>query len=161
MQSRKAQFTIRQFRPEFDCTAIGTLYRASIHQLASDNYDPETLEAWSRWSNSVDSIALTLSRGQTLIAQHGGRIAGFAHRHPISHINMLCTHPDFARRGIARTLLEELSISARRESATHLTANANQNSKTLFEKKGFVVDESEWVEHGDMRVERFLMALKL
>lgn len=161
MQPRKMHFAIRRFRPEFDCSAIGTLYRASISELACNDYPPDALEAWSRWGNNIHAIALTLSRGQTLIAQHSGRIAGFAQRHPRSYVNMLYTHPDFARRGIGRALLEELLISARREQVKHLTVDASRVSRALFEDVGFVGGEPEWVEREKVRIERFPMELEL
>ncbi|WP_169334070.1 GNAT family N-acetyltransferase [Marinobacter nanhaiticus] len=161
MQPHRIHFAIRRFRPEFDCSAIGALYRASISQLARNDYPPDALEAWSRWGKDIHAIALTLSRGQTLIAQHSGRIAGFGQRCPRSHINMLYTHPDFARCGIGRALLEELLSSARREQVTHLTVDASRVSRALFEKAGFVGGEPEWVEREKVRIERFPMELEL
>lgn len=161
MQPRKIHFAIRRFRPEFDCSAIGALYRASINELARNEYPLDALEAWSSWGKNMHTIAVTLSRGQTIIAQHSGRIAGFAQRHPRSHVNMLYTHPDFARCGIGRALLEELLISARREQVKHLTVDASRVSRALFENAGFVGGEPEWVEREKVRIERFPMQLEL
>ncbi|WP_165495719.1 GNAT family N-acetyltransferase [Marinobacter halodurans] len=161
MARRTTHFAIRRFRPEFDCAAVGALYRQSITELGAASYEQAVIEVWRKWGENTQAIALTLSQGQTLIAQHSGRIAGFAQRHPDNHINMLYVHPDFARRGIASALLEELLISARRERVRELSVNASRVSRSLFEKHGFKAGEAEWVERENLKIERFPMTFAL
>ncbi|WP_190294877.1 GNAT family N-acetyltransferase [Marinobacter sp. R17] len=161
MAKRTTHFAIRRFRPEFDCAAIGALYSQSIIEQGATSYEPDVIEVWRQWGESTQAIALTLSQGQTLIAQHSGRIAGFAQRQPHDHINMLYTHPDFARRGIASALLEELLISARRDGVRELSADASRVSRPLFEKHGFKAGEAEWIERENLRIERFPMTYLL
>ncbi|WP_148863348.1 GNAT family N-acetyltransferase [Marinobacter fonticola] len=161
MHTTKIHFDVRRFRPEFDCSAIGTLYQTSIENLARADYEPEALAAWCQWGKNTHGIGLTLNRGQTLIAQYSGRIAGFAQRQPKTHINMLYIHPDFARRGIGKALVEELALTAKREGVMRLTVNASRTSRGLFEKAGFIGSAPEWVERENVKIERFPMSLEL
>lgn len=161
MTRATTHFAIRRFRPEFDCTAIGTLYKQSVEVLGQAHYEPDAIAAWATWGSGVQTIAITLSQGQTLIAQHSGRIAAFAQRHPQSHINMLYTHPDFSRRGIATALLEELFATAKREGLTELTVDASRASRALFRRAGFEGSESEWITRENVSIERFPMRIQL
>lgn len=161
MTQARTHFAIRRFRPEFDCSAIGALYKLSVKELGQAYYEPDAIAAWATWGSSAQTIALTLSQGQTLIAQHSGRIAAFAQRHPQSHINMLYTHPDFSRKGIATALLEELFAAAKRDGLSELTVDASRASRALFAKAGFEGSESEWITRENVSIERFPMRMAL
>ncbi|HEU5348098.1 MAG TPA: GNAT family N-acetyltransferase, partial [Ktedonobacterales bacterium] len=57
------------------------------------------------------------------------------------YVSSVYTHPDYRRRGLARTLMEKLIAQARELGITNLVLNASRMGRPLYESLGFVVPE--------------------
>jgi putative acetyltransferase len=131
--------TIRAY-VEDDFPALCAIFLRAVRETASQDYLPAQIAAWaqvdeSRWRRKiVDS--------QVLVAVVDNQPAGF-----ISAINdyidLFFVSPDYARRGIGRSLLEALCAQ---HPGKVLTVDASITAKPSFIRQGFRVVSEQRVE---------------
>src|SRR4029077_16935978 len=85
----------------------------------------------------------------TLLAMIDGTVAGFASLKGADEIDMLFVDPEFARRGVGRTLVDALTRLAQARGAKRLTTEASDVAKPLFERQGFTAQKRNLVRKGD------------
>ena len=132
--------TLRPYLPA-DAPRLARLFETSISLLAADDYDEEQRAAWAAAADDVPAFAAKLAGALTLIAEIDGAIAGFASLKDNTHIDMIFTHPAFARRGVAGLLLDALEKLARARGAEKLTGDVSDTAQPLFEKSGFIATQ--------------------
>ncbi|HUF64780.1 MAG TPA: GNAT family N-acetyltransferase [Gemmatimonadaceae bacterium] len=129
---------------ERDLAPVLAIYNHAIeHTTAVFSYEPHTLEMRREWFKAKQA-----SRNPVLVAEHDGRIAGFAtygsfrqwpaYSHTVEH--SVYTAPEFRRRGIARLLMTELIASARSNGLHAMVGGVvaeNAESVRLHESLGF------------------------
>ena len=135
--------TIRDAEPA-DLAAIMQIYYEAVHGLTAEHYDANQRRAWApehlrtdaeHWRNRLGGLAL-------LIGIREGSPAGFCAFTLAGHVDLLFTHPDHARCGIARQLLEEAETRMRRAGTLQARTGASRLSRPLFEKLGYLpIDE--------------------
>jgi ribosomal protein S18 acetylase RimI-like enzyme len=85
-----------------------------------------------------------------LIAEEGGTMVGFllgfvTERHPrVGYVHLIGIHPQFRRRGVARSLYEEFARRAEAQGVTRLkaiTTMGNEGSVEFHRSLGFQVEE--------------------
>lgn len=160
-RSPDTPITITHYAPEKHTDALAALYIESVGKLGAPHYNSREIEIWQTWAHNTSTVANTLKQGETWVAFYNGAIAGFAQRSPANQINMLYSHPNCARLGIATQLLEFLINNAKHDGISELTAKASRVSRALFEKHGFRCNGEEWVERRDVKIQRFLMMRRL
>ena len=93
-----------------------------------------------------DAIALPaghIERGEVLVAEFDGRIAGFAvllDRDSTAEIDGLFVEPELWRRGIGSALVEEAVHAARARGLSLMTVVAGPAAKGFYERCGFSVE---------------------
>ena len=93
-----------------------------------------------------DAIALPaahIERGDALVAELDGRIAGFAvllDRDDSAEVDGLFVEPDLWRRGIGTALVEEAIHRARSRGLSLLTVVAGPSAKEFYKACGFTVE---------------------
>ena len=127
---------LRPFVPA-DARRCAQIFRASIEELAAEDYDANQREAWASTAEDEDAFGARLNAELTLLALIDGAIAGFASLKGANEIDMLYVDPEFARRGAGGALLEALTKLARARGATRLTTEASEVARPLFERHGF------------------------
>ena len=96
------------------------------------------------WSEQAFSDALKLTHTVFLVAEEGGRVAGYIGMYlslEEGEITNVAVAPEFRRRGIADALLTEIKREAAERGVTSLVLEvrvSNQNAIRLYEKHGFV-----------------------
>ena len=96
------------------------------------------------WSEQAFSDALKLTHTVFLVAEEGGRVAGYIGMYlslEEGEITNVAVAPEFRRRGIADALLTEIKREAAECGVTSLVLEvrvSNQNAIRLYEKHGFV-----------------------
>jgi putative acetyltransferase len=125
------------------------IFRASIEELAAEDYSADQREAWASTADDEAAFAARVGGGLTLIALIDGAAAGFATLKGAETIDMLYVDPAFAGQGAARTLIDALTRLATARGAKRLTAEASEVSKPLFEKLGFTAQKRNLVHIGD------------
>jgi putative acetyltransferase len=132
-----------------DARRCAEIFRASIEVLAEDDYSEDQRTAWASHGEDVESFGKKLGGMLTLIAIVDGEEVGFASLKGPEEIDMLFVAPDFARLGVATTLLDALTRLATARGAKRLTSEASDVAKPLFEKFGFVAQKRNLVRKGD------------
>lgn len=174
--------TLRLTTPD-DIRALTTLIERSARALSAGYYSPAQTEAVVRHVFGVD--AQLVRDGTYFVIESDGLVAacgGWSRRrtlfggdqfkaqadelldpdHDAARIRAFFVHPDFARRGLGRTLLEASVAAARAEGFTALELVATLPGEPLYRAFGFEVLEPFDIEFGsDLRVPVLRMRLQL
>ena len=95
-----------------------------------------------------DAIALPfeyIERGQVVVAEIDGRIAGFAvvlDDEGTAELDGLFVEPELWRQGVGSALLEEAVHQARSRGLSLMTVVANPGARDFYERCGFTVEGS-------------------
>ncbi|MBW8618972.1 MAG: GNAT family N-acetyltransferase [Hyphomicrobiales bacterium] len=111
--------------------------RASIEQLAQDEYSPGQIEAWVASFEDQASFTARVTAGLTLIATLDGFPAGYAMLKGQDEIDLLYVAPGVVRRGVASALIEALEKLAVARGATKLTVKASDVARPFFSARGY------------------------
>jgi putative acetyltransferase len=132
-----------------DAKRCAEIFRASIEELAAEDYDVDQREAWASTADDEAVFAARVGGGLGLIAVIDGAAAGFATLKGAETIDMLYVDPAFAGQGAGRTLVDALTRLAAARGAKRLTTEASDVSKPLFERLGFSAQKRNLVRVGD------------
>ena len=111
--------------------------RASIEQLAQDEYSPGQIEAWVESFEDQASFTARVTAGLTLIATLDGFPAGYAMLKGQDEIDLLYVAPGVVRRGVASALIEALEKLAVARGATKLNVKASDVARPFFSARGY------------------------
>jgi putative acetyltransferase len=139
---------LRPFLPA-DAKRCIEIFRASIRELASEDYDEDQIEAWSARADDAAAFTARLSESLTLIATLDGASVGFASLKGASALDMLYVDPAAARRGVGSALIDALVRIAQARGVEKLSADASDSARPLFERNGFVAQRRNLVAVGD------------
>jgi putative acetyltransferase len=139
---------LRPYLPA-DARRCAEIFRASIEELAADDYDADQREAWASRADDVAGFGVTLAGALTLLAVIDGAVAGFASLKGADEIDMLFVDPEFARQGAGGLLVEGLTKLAEARAAKRLTVTASDAARPLFERRGFIAQKRNLVRIGD------------
>ena len=140
--------SLRPYVPA-DIKRCAEIFRASIEELAAEDYSADQREAWASTADNEEAFAARVGGGLTLIAIIDGATAGFATLKGAELIDMLYVDPEYAGQGVGRTLIDALTRLAGARGAKRLTAEASDVSKPLFESQGFSAEKRNLVRVGD------------
>jgi putative acetyltransferase len=132
-----------------DTRRCAEIFRASIEELAAEDYDADQREAWASRADDEEAFGARLSGALTLLAVIDGAIAGFASLKGGEEIDMLFVDPEFARQGVGRALVDALTRLALARGAKRLTAEASDVARPLFERQDFTAQRRNLVRVGD------------
>jgi putative acetyltransferase len=132
-----------------DAKRCAEIFRASIEELAAEDYDADQRDAWASRADDEVAFAARLAGALTLLAVIDGRIAGFASLKSGEEIDMLFVDPECARRGVGLALVDALTKLAQARGAQRLTTEASDVAKPLFERQGFTAQKRNLVRKGD------------
>jgi putative acetyltransferase len=140
--------SLRPYLPA-DARRCAEIFRSSINELATDDYDEEQREAWASRADDEQAFGARLKDALTLLAVIDGAVAGFASLKGAEEIDMLFVDPEFARQGVGRTLVDALTKLAQARAAKSLTVEASDVARPLFERQGFTAQRRNLVRKGD------------
>ncbi len=129
------QASLRPFLAS-DLPRLAAIFRASIEELTSEDYNEAQQAAWAAFADEND-FGEKLAQDLTLVALIEGEIAGFASLRGDRHIDMLYVDPNAAGQGVASTLCEALEKLAGARGATTLSVDASDTARNFFEKRGY------------------------
>jgi len=130
-------FAMRPLLPD-DVPLLAEIFRASIEELAADDYSDAQREAWASAADDEAEFGQRLGRELTLVATHQGAAIGFAALADNTRIDMLYVHPAAAGRGAGAMLADALEKLAAARAAKELTVEASDSARGFFEKRGYV-----------------------
>jgi putative acetyltransferase len=129
-------FIIRQ-RIEGDSAALAEIFRRSIQEVASRDYRPAQIEAWSRFADENTAWDRRLRTRLVWVAEEQGQPIGFIQLELPDHIDLIYVHPAHMRKGVATALLATVEEAARRNGINLLNVEASITSRPFFEARGF------------------------
>ena len=109
--------------------------------LALDEYR----EALLAHPEAIAVPAAQVERGQVVVAEIDGRIAGFTvvlDQDGMAELDGLFVEPDLWRQGIGSALIEKAIHDARSRGLSLMTVVANPGAKEFYERCGFTVEGS-------------------
>lgn len=150
----RISINIRAYETE-DLDKILAVFRRSIREIASADYAPAQIEAWSR----VDRAAWAEQWAELRrwVAWAGDRAAGFVDLGRGGHLDKLYVDPDHRRRGVARALLKRARTEAIIQGVDLLHTEASLTARPFFETEGFRVAAEETVCRNGQIFRRFRM----
>ena len=150
----------RPYKPS-DLPSVIEVYTASIRSLAAPFYSPEQIAAWAPATPLVERWQQRLASVHTFVADCDGILAGFASYRQDGYLDLLFTHPGFARRGIATRLYLHVESELRSVGCLRVFTHASLAARCFFDRNGFHVDAEESVECRGAYLRRFAMHKEL
>ncbi|MVW74105.1 GNAT family N-acetyltransferase [Pseudomonas xionganensis] len=147
---------LRPYQPD-DLDALLVLFNASVQQLAASHYDQTQRRAWAPESVDRQAWARRLAAQQVLLGECQGQMAGFIGFDLDGHIDLLFSHPEHARQGVAQRLYQAAEAELRAAGVSLLHTEASLLAQPFFARQGFVVVEQQEVQRGDVSLPRALM----
>ena len=131
---------IRAYRAG-DAGRLHEIFVRAVREIGRTAYTPEQVTAWAGPRVSADSLHRLYSDGRaTFIAvDENDRAIAFSDLEADGHVDMLYCDPDYARQGIASTLLAAVEQNARACGIARLYTEASETARPVFEKAGFDV----------------------
>jgi len=141
------QFALRPFLLE-DTPLLAEIFRASIEELAAEDYSEGQQKAWASAADDEAAFARRLGDQLTLIATMNGSPVGFASLANNEMIDLLYVHPALAGQGAGTMLIDALEKLAGARGAKRLTADVSDTAQDFFKKRGFTATQRNTVQLG-------------
>ena len=140
-------FALRPFLIE-DTPLLAEIFRASIEELAADDYSEQQQEAWASSADDEEAFAQRLGKQLTLIVTLNGSVVGFASLGGNDTIDMLYVHPAAAGQGAGAMLIDALEKLAAARGAKRLTADVSDTAQDFFRKHGYTARQRNTMQVG-------------
>ena len=160
MMTRATTFALRPFLIE-DTPLLAEIFRASVEELAADDYSESQREAWTSVTENEEELARRLSGQLTLIATLNGAPVGFASLAGNETIDLVYVHPAAAGQGAGTMLIDALEKLGVARGAKRLTADVSDSAQDFFEKRGFTATQRNTVRRGGEWLANTTMEKKL
>jgi putative acetyltransferase len=136
-QNTLNNWSIRPFCHD-DAVELSRIYRAAVQRLAAVHYTPDQIAVWLSIAPKPQDFASIYRGDRTAVVCVGnGLIVGFSDHDTAGHIRFLYCHPNNARQGVARVLLDAVEASARHAGIKSLTSEASEVALPVFARHGF------------------------
>jgi putative acetyltransferase len=151
------KFTVRKAIRE-DVEYLLNCFNSAVTHIDEQVYSNEQKRAWVRKGRNNYEIWLQRIENQYfVIAESEEKIISFVSISLEGYVDLLFTHPDFQRRGIADTLYNQAENYLREMGVTKLDTHASAVSRPFFEKKGFVLQEEKNLELYGVTISNFYL----
>ncbi|MFN3348623.1 GNAT family N-acetyltransferase [Pseudorhodoplanes sp.] len=141
-------FALRPMLPD-DVPLLAEIFRASVEELAVEDYSDAQIEAWVAAADDEAAFAKRLTGQLTLLATLDGQPVGFASLKGADVIDMLYVHPATAGQGAATMLVEALEKLAGARGAQKLSVEASDTAEDFFRRRGYTAKSRNTVLRGD------------
>jgi putative acetyltransferase len=131
-----------------DAPLLAEIFRASIEELAAEDYSESQQEAWASAADDEEEFAQRLARQLTLIATLNGSPVGFASLANNDTVDMLYMHPTAVGQGGGTMLLDALEKLSAARGAKRLTADVSDVAQDFFKKRGFTARQRNTLQIG-------------
>jgi len=121
-----------------DVPLLAEIFRASIEELAAEDYSEAQQEAWASAADDEEEFGARLAGELTLVATLDGAALGFASLADNARVDMLYVHPAATGQGVAAMLCDALERLAAARGTKELTVDASDTARGFFERRGFV-----------------------
>ena len=153
---------VRPFRKD-DAPALAQIFYSAIHEVASAHYDEAQVNAWAPAVPSAERFVARGADGRTLLVAVDDRDVPIAYGdlEADGHIDHLFCKPEFAGKGVALAIYEELEKAAASQGIDRLYVEASEPASRFFRKRGFEVEERNDFELNGVPIHNYRMAKRL
>jgi putative acetyltransferase len=144
-----------------DAPKLAALFRASVEELAQEDYSEAQVAAWTALADDAAAFAERLAGELTIVALVNGEIAGFASLKGADCLDMLYVHPAFARRGVGTQLADAMEKLAGARKASVITADVSDCAQAFFAARNYAAQKRNMVFLGDEVLGNTTMTRKL
>lgn len=148
MATAHPKLALRPFLPA-DTPVVAEIFRASIEELAAEDYSEAQQDAWMAAADDEPAFGARLAGALALVVTLEGAPVGFGTLAGTETIDMLYVHPGVAGMGAGTMLIDALEKLAAARGAKTLVADASDNARGFFEKRGYVPQRRNTVLRGD------------
>jgi ribosomal-protein-alanine N-acetyltransferase len=119
------------------------------------------------WSERFFRQEMQVECARSFLAELDGRIAGYVLfwlLPGVIDVHNIAVHSDFRRRGLGRSLMEQVVLEARSRASSRITLEvrrSNLGAQKLYESMGFAITGVRKGYYSDDGEDAFLMALDL
>ncbi|MDE6397767.1 MAG: GNAT family N-acetyltransferase [Clostridiales bacterium] len=145
---------IRRYKNE-DCDTVSELFYETVHAVNARDYTAEQLSVWANSADSLKSRRIDLLKQSTLIAEINGVIVGFGSIDKSGCLDLLFTHKDYRKQGVATALCNALE-----KAFSMVKTYASITAKPFFEKRGYSVVKAQEVERCGVQLKNYVMIKK-
>jgi putative acetyltransferase len=138
---------LRPYLPT-DAPMLAEIFRASIEELAADDYSAAQQDAWIAFADDEEAFAQRLGERLTLVATITGAPVGFACLEDNRQIDMLYVHPSVNGRGIGSMLCDALEKLAGARGTKKIAVDASDAARGFFERRGYEAQQRNTVSVG-------------
>ena len=135
MSSRSDAPPIRLAEPG-DTAAMVEVFRASVAECGPLFYDPPQVRAWQAALTPEVALALVTDHA-TSVAEHDGRVIGFATFAEPHEFDMLYVDPAHTMRGVGTALATAVENHALARGVHQLSASVSECARVAFESFGY------------------------
>ena len=151
---------VRRYQ-EGDHLAIGRIYHEAIHRIASRDYSPEQLHAWSGTKGDPGQWAADwkarCEKKQPFVKEVDRKLVGFIGLDPDGHIDCTFVDPAHAGQGIMDEIMGEVNRHAGLSGITRLFAEVSLTARPFFERQGCIWVRDNLATIGDITLPNFIM----
>lgn len=136
---------IRPCRPGEEL-ALLAVFQSSVRGLASRDYTPEQIEAWSPSATSDEFRRQWVARiraNRPDVAELRGKLAAFADLQASGYIDQFFVAAEFAGRGVGAALMLHLLAAARERGIACLSSHVSRTAQPFFQRFGFRVEREQ------------------
>ena len=131
---------LRRFQPG-DEPALYRIYFSAIHEIASQDYSPEQVNAWAPAERDAELWASGIRALNPFVVELDDELVGYADIQRSGYIDHFFVSGRQPRRGIGRLLMERIHEEAELLGLSELTANVSKTAEPFFVAFGFEVVE--------------------
>lgn len=150
-KTEEKSVSLRSYRSG-DLEEIERLFFDTVHFVNAADYSEEQLWAWAGGTIDRDAWDRSLLEHRTVIAECGGRIAGFGDMAADGYLDRLYVRYDMQGRGIGTAICDFLESKGGR-----FFTCASITARPFFEKRGYRVRKEQQVERCQVKLKNYLM----
>ena len=140
-----------------DHLVVREIYADVITYEGQSFYTKEQLQSWAALAWLPGVLDKSLVEGRGWISLQKQQAEAFAVRYPLNRLALLYCRSRATRRGHATALLNRVELEASEEGQTRLVTEASLFSYPLLLRRGWNLIETEAIQIGGVRFERFQM----
>lgn len=134
------EIEIREFRRGDEVTLYDIFYSA-VHDIASDDYTPEQVNAWAPADMDVDAWQDRVRKNRPFLALRNGAVVAFADLQEDGYIDQFFVAAHASRQGVGNRLMSHILCVAKEKDLSQLTSDVSRTAEPFFRRFGFEVLE--------------------
>lgn len=144
-----------------DLENILQLFRSTIQHVNAKDYTTEQLVVWSTGGDDKEKWIKRIEEQHLLVVISDRIITGFGSITKEGYLDTMFVDKDHQREGIAKELLQNLELFARKIQLDKITSDVSITARPFFEKYGFSVIRKQELNMKGIEIINFKMEKRL